>query len=193
MTLVFPNIDLKIKFKGPLKDVYDIDEILCILSMIRRYELGGEYKIGKGFFIDINITYYDYDSDRPYTTLDLTNGGILWHSHPFGMRIENAYPSIEDMQIARDNKDIIFMIITGRGLYIISTIKDISGEDVVEFYDSMECDDIESAFVNYKFTEEIVESTGIFLSCIPLSLISLDLIDKTISHIKKLKSNIEKN
>lgn len=185
--LSFPHIDLVIKLKRN-KKIYSIDDLLCVLSMIRRYELGGEYIYGKGFVINTDVTYYDYDSDRPYTTLNLqTETGVVWHSHPFSMKIENAYPSLEDMTVSKENTALIFLIITGRGVYIISTVKKISDHDIKDFYDSMGDNDIESTFVNYEFTEEIVESTGIFLKCIPLSSITLDLIDKNISTIKRLK------
>ncbi|MDD4930606.1 MAG: hypothetical protein PHG66_00435 [Candidatus Colwellbacteria bacterium] len=185
--LSFPNVDLVIKLKRR-QEIYNIDDLLCLLSLIRRYELGGEYIYGRGFRLDTNVTCYDYDSDRPYTILNLqTHTDVVWHSHPFGIQLMNAYPSLEDMIVSMNNISLIFIIITGRGVYIISTIKEITERDVKDFYNSMDNNDIESTFVNYEFTEEIVESTGIFLSCIPLSLISLDQIDKNISFIKKLK------
>lgn len=184
--LSFPNVDLTIKLKKKI-EIYSIENLQILLSVIRRYELGGEYKKGEGFLIDINATHYDYDSDRPYTTLNLhSSNGVVWHSHPFGLNIENSYPSLEDIQVARENPSLIFIIFTGRGVYIISVLQRLTSEDIIEFYESMDTGDIESNFVNYEFTDEI----GIFLTCIPNSKISLDLIDKTISRINKLKIDV---
>lgn len=189
----FPNIDLVIKRKKK-KRIYSVEDIQCLLSNIRRYELGGEYLIGKGFLIDPKVSWYDYDSDRPYTTLNLqSTTGVVWHSHPYGIELRNSFPSFEDLLCVQVNLSLIFFIMTGKGMYIMSSTKRVETEDIKNFYESMDDHNIEDNFVNYELTEEISNTIGIFMTCIPNSIITIDLIDRYISYIDQLKNDSDIN
>lgn len=182
----FPNVDLVIK-SIHRENIFSIDDIFSLLSVIRKYELGGEYIVSQNkFILDPKITHYDYDSDRPYTNLNLqTDHGVVWHSHPYGIKIENSYPSLEDLQVAREHPNIIFLIFTGRGVYIISLSDELTKEDIDEFYESMSDNNIESNFVNYEFTDDI---PGLFLICV--QNLSTELLNKYIKKVKKVRTSI---
>ena len=165
----FPHVDLSISLKAGR---YEIRELYNLLSVIKTYELGGGYDTVAGFKIDVETTWYDDDSDRPYTILDFEyKTDIVWHSHPFGIEVNNAYPSIEDINTARLNPHLTFMILTGKGVYVISVKEDVSEDEVIDLYNTIDDDEVEMNFVTNRYFSL---NKRIFIYCIPISVVLFD-------------------
>lgn len=209
-TVDFPYIDLSIplKVKTVCKkeeivdcvDFYSIDELYNLLYKIYKVELGGEYDPLKGFIVDPYTTRYDINENRPYTTLNTsTKIGIVWHSHPFD-NDWNSYPSIEDIDMVRMYPELIFLLLTKKGVYVISANKSYTSIDnVVYFYRSMQPDtsgvewnyeELEESFVdNLCYKGETIEKFGIFCYMISVGEDKGDKRDKRDKKDKKSKND----
>lgn len=202
----FPNVD----FTFPLKvksviseckttdcaDYYTINEIYNTLYNVKKYELGGEYSLKNGFVIDPRVTKYDIEQGRPYTSLNFNSKtGIVWHSHPFnddGI----SYPSIEDLNVVRLHPQLMFLLLTRHGLYVMTSTKKYIDVDVVEFYKNMQpkssnsnwnYEELETSFLKNKgYTKNMVHKYGLIVNLIPLSKINKlnEFIKKAYSYKK---------
>ena len=205
--ITFPYIDMSLQLKTMTKCANDIDikcinyydfrELYTTLNSIEKYELGGEYNPDKGFLIDPRVSYYDKDQDRPYTILNFSRD-IVWHSHPFNYE-KNAYPSIEDIDAVRVHHRLIFLLVTYKGVYVLSATRPYTSIDnVVGFYQYMQpntksCsewnyDELEKSFIeNRGYNDDIVHKYGIVSVMIPNQDVTRDSINKTIQRVKKLR------
>lgn len=182
----FPNIDFTLPLKS---NYYDPKELYELLSEVSKVELGGEYDLKNGFIVDPKVSNYDKTEDRPYTSLNVhTKLGVVWHSHPFDSEY-TSYPSIEDMDVVRMYPELIFLLLTKKGIYVMSATKPyISVDGIVRYYRSMQpettdidwnYEELEESFINnIGYTSEKIHTYGIFCNLIPLN------------HIDKLKNAI---
>lgn len=115
---------------------YSLSEVYSILE--KKYsevEVGGIYS-SKGFTIREETGFFDTNTGRAYTLLNVNKSypsRVLWHSHP--MQDEFSYPSLEDMDIARLNPLFLFLILTSKGVFVISSLSDfISLQELMSIY-----------------------------------------------------------
>lgn len=212
----FPNIDLVLNLK--VRSVCKKDKIttycagyykpvelykLLKCPTIDIHELGGEYHVKNGFTIDPRVSFFDTDEDRPYTTLNKSsNSGVFWHSHPFVHEF-TSYPSIEDLDMFRMNPQLIFLIISRKGIYVISVLKPYTSIDtIVSFYREMQpnaesCNwdynDLELSFSQNKcFSENIIKDYGLFVKLIPPRNICTATLNNTIISAYSKKDKVLK-
>ncbi len=127
-----------------------------------RYEFGGIYNAKRGFIIDPNVAHFDKESERPFTTLDMTaKSCVIFHSHPFNE--ENCAPSIEDLDCVRLNPHLVFLIIVKNGIFVISAMNNhISIDKVYKLYKYMNGGDSDEW--DYEQLAEAFQSNEIFNS-----------------------------
>ena len=208
----FPNIDLTLPIKVrsvcnvrdekeltvECVDFYRPQELYSLLPNIEKFELGGEYHPRDGFVIDPKVSNYDESEGRPYTSLNTsTRVGILWHSHPFN-ESWTSYPSIEDMDVVRMYPHLIFLILTHKGLYVISANKPYTSIDnIVGYYTSMQpettsvawdYDELEESFSsNLGYDRDTIKTYGIFSYMIESNNINKTTINRIILEAYRYK------
>lgn len=198
--IIFPNISLSIKIKTKCNksthkciDYYNFTELYKTLETIENYELGGEYDPKFGFVIDPKTSYFDEENQLPYTKLNISsNTHIVFHSHPFN-HVATCYPSIEDLDMCRMYPKLVFLIITERGVYIISALKSYISIDLISsFYRNMQSpssgcqwnySEIEESFLNNKgCTKENTNKHGLFVHFICKKLFTTKRLNEIISY-----------
>jgi hypothetical protein len=179
----------------------DIIEIYNKLSSVNSYELGGEYNPNFGFTIDKNTTFFDEKEDRAYTILNTnSNNCIVFHSHPFDH--ENVcYPSIEDLDTCRMYPKLVFLLLTKKGIYVMSSLESYTSIDlIVSYYRNMQPEtdghewnvlEIENSFLNNKgYDKNNIKKHNLFIYFIQLKFINKKLLNNVIldSYKQKEKS-----
>ena len=197
----FPNVDLTLMLKTKdvcknkdtrtCADYYKPEEIYKLLSITDKYELGGLYSPKHGFIIDPHVTYFDTKEDRAYTTLNVnSNTCIVWHSHPFDHKA-TSYPSIEDLDMCRMYPKLIFLLLSKKGIYVMSSLESYIGIDlIVSYYKNMQpetsgCEwnysEIEQSFLNNRgYTNDNIKKHGLFVYLIQHQHINKKLLNKVI-------------
>lgn len=141
---------------------YSLNEIYDFLLPIRHVEIGGEYDIRRGFVIDPKASFFDQKENRPYTILNMeSNSKIVWHSHPFN-HSDTCYPSLEDLEMSRQYNNLVFILLSKKGIYVMSVNKYVHKNRIIEFYqrmqtsydqigmDDFDYDEIRESFLNNK-------------------------------------------
>ncbi len=208
LNIKFPNanlnVDINVKKKSKTIEnnyctstkespsIYCVDysslfDIYKIITPIKKFELGGEYNLNKGFLINPNVTNYDQTNDRPYSNLPKNpSTGIIWHSHPFDY--PNDYPSIEDLDSLRLSPHIVSIILCKEGVYVMSSLQPyIPLQSLISFYNDMQptskkCEwnpqELQHSFThNKQFTSEFLNKYNLFVSFIPKIHISEKLLN----------------
>lgn len=86
--------------------------------------MAGFYDLKQGFVILPRMSMYNEKEDRPYVIQDTSiPTGLLWHSHPFSSKIKNAFPSIEDLDVAFKFPDLIHMLLTIKEMYVYAALR----------------------------------------------------------------------
>lgn len=125
----FPNIPLELNLRYPdtlRTDWYSAEEIYTnVFKMAGRFEIGGAFDLLRGFQIQPQISFFDQKTNRPYVVADANSyTGIVFHTHPpaFLATENNSYPSREDTLFLVQYHDLISLILTVDGIFIMGSL-----------------------------------------------------------------------
>lgn len=197
--------DIKKLIKNHTKN-NTINDIYNILSKIAVHEIGGKFHISNEevlFDIDISFNGYNKEEDRPYTNFKVDNHHYFyWHSHPFsfgGKKYVNlSYPSIEDIDILRQLKDRVFLLLTEDAVYVFTLTKDTTLTRIIEFYKFVEnsCvdkgwdyDSLLKNFINLTTTDEFMDYYGLFFYTIKIQDLNNKILYKVIKDAYNFKDS----
>ena len=180
------------------KKYFSYEKLYSLLIEIPTQELGGEYNLKKGFYIDLHLSHYDYKEDRPYTILntktlcDSTDKCVVWHSHPFNSDDLNNFPSIEDIDAVRLSPLSVHLLMVDKGIYILSSIQQyISIDNIIHLYMELqpECIDkwnyksIQKNFLNNKLSNTSdMRKYGIYIHFIRRDKVTVKLLNQKINN-----------
>jgi len=165
-----------------------IDKLYEILNRLKKYEISGEFNLDGTFSIDPRASGWDEKDGRPYS-MTPTNKYFVWHSHPFRTVNPVDFPSIEDIDTIRLNPHMVGMILTGSGIYFMTSLREIINITTVTSYyrrlqsspsqssllfegnsncDQWNYDEISSNFINGN-AEKLKDEFGIHIKFVPIS------------------------